>query len=85
MCLDFENDFGISSYISFLDSLINEPNDVKDLRKARVLFNFLGSDQEVANLFNAIGADLVPNLEADNDVNFQIQKYYENSWMTWMA
>ncbi|KAE8038894.1 hypothetical protein FH972_011362 [Carpinus fangiana] len=85
MCLDFENDFGISSYISFLDSLIDEPNDVKDLRKARVLFNFLGSDQEVADLFNAIGTDLVPNLEAYNDVKFQIQKYYENSWMTWMA
>jgi hypothetical protein len=27
MCLDFENDFGVTSYISFLDSLIDEAND----------------------------------------------------------
>jgi hypothetical protein len=85
MCLDFKNDFGISSYISFLDSLIDEANDVKDLRKAHVLHNFLGSDQEVADLFNAIGTDLVPNAEAYKDVKFQIQGYYDNNWMTWMA
>jgi hypothetical protein len=77
MCLDFENDFGITSYISFLDSLIDEVNDVKDMRKAQVLHNFLGSDQEVADLFNAIGTDLVPNAEAYKDVKIQIQKYYE--------
>jgi hypothetical protein len=85
MCLDFENDFGITSYISFLDSLIDEANDVKDMRKARVLHNFLGSDQEVADLFNEIGTDLVPNSETYEDVKLKIQGYYENSWMTWMA
>jgi hypothetical protein len=85
MCLDFENDFGITSYISFLDSLIDEPNNVKDMRKARVLHNFLGSDQEVADLFNEIGTDLVLNSETYKDVKFQIQGYYKNSWMTWMA
>jgi hypothetical protein len=85
MCLDFENDFGITSYISFLDSLIDEPNDVKELRKARVLYNLLGSDQEVADLFNRIGTDLVPNDEAYKEVKLQIQGYYDNNWMTWMA
>ena len=34
MCLDFENDFGVTSYISFLVSLIDEPNDDKMLRNA---------------------------------------------------
>jgi hypothetical protein len=52
MCLDFKNDFGVTSYISFLDSLFNEANDVKILRKAGVLYNCLGSDEEVAKLFN---------------------------------
>ena len=60
MCLDFKNDFGVTSYISFLDSLIDEANDVKMLRKARILRNVLGSDEEVAKLFNEIGTDLVP-------------------------
>jgi hypothetical protein len=85
MCLDFDNDFGISSYLSFLDSLIDEADDVKYMRKAGVLHNFLGSDQEVANLFNEIGTDLVPSAEAYKDVKFQIQKYYKSKWLTWMA
>ncbi|KAE8098673.1 hypothetical protein FH972_016717 [Carpinus fangiana] len=85
MCLDFENDFGISSYISFLDSLIDEANDVKDMRKAQVLRNFLGSDQQVADLFNEIGTDVVPNSDAYKDVKRQIQKYYDIPCMTWMA
>ena len=48
MCLDFKNDFGVTSYISFLDSLIDEAKDVKKLRKAQILHNFLGSNEEVA-------------------------------------
>uniref|UniRef100_A0A2N9GJN9 Uncharacterized protein n=1 Tax=Fagus sylvatica TaxID=28930 RepID=A0A2N9GJN9_FAGSY len=85
MCLDFENNFEITSYISFLDSLIDEAKDVKELRKARVLYNFLGSDEEVAQLFNEIGTDLVPNPETYNDVKHQIQEYYDNKCMTWIA
>ncbi|XP_035546466.1 UPF0481 protein At3g47200-like [Juglans regia] len=85
MCLDFDNDFGVTSYISFLDSHIDEASDVKDLRKARVLYNFLGSDVEVAQLFNEIGTDLVPNLEAYKDVKYQIQECYDNTWMRFTA
>ncbi|KAM4079970.1 hypothetical protein ACB094_09G156000 [Castanea mollissima] len=85
MCVDFENDFGVTSYISFLDSLIVEPNDVKMLRKAGILHNFLGSDEEVAQLFNEIGTDLVPNNEIYSDVRSKIQRHYRNKWMTWIA
>ncbi|KAM4079975.1 hypothetical protein ACJW30_09G157000 [Castanea mollissima] len=85
MCLDFENDFGVTSYISFLDSLIDEANDVKTLRKAQILHNFLGSDEEVAKFFNEIGTDLVPNIEIYSEVRSHIQKHYRNKWMTWIA
>uniref|UniRef100_A0A2N9FZI6 adenylate kinase n=1 Tax=Fagus sylvatica TaxID=28930 RepID=A0A2N9FZI6_FAGSY len=85
ICLDFENDFGVTSYISFLDSLIDEANDVKMLRKVGVLYNCLGSDEEVAKLFNKIGTDLVPNTQIYSYVRLQIQKHYKNKWMTWMA
>ena len=85
MCLDFKNNFEITSYISFLDSLIDEAKDVKELRKARVLYNFLGSDEEVAQLFNEIGTDLVPNPETYKDVKGQMQEYYDNKCMTWIA
>uniref|UniRef100_A0A7N2M2U9 Uncharacterized protein n=1 Tax=Quercus lobata TaxID=97700 RepID=A0A7N2M2U9_QUELO len=84
MCLDFENDFGVTSYISFLDSLINEAKDVKMLTKAQILHNFLGSD-EVAKLFNEIGTDLVPNIEIYRDVRSQIQKHYKRKWLTLIA
>ncbi|KAE8098669.1 hypothetical protein FH972_016713 [Carpinus fangiana] len=55
------------------------------MRKAQVLHNFLGNDQEVADLFNEIGTDLVPNIEAYKDVKFKIQRYYDKYWITWIA
>ncbi|KAK4580904.1 hypothetical protein RGQ29_024524 [Quercus rubra] len=83
MCLDFQNDFGITSYISFLDSLMDEANDVKMLRKAGILYNCLGSDEHVAKLFNEIGTDMMPNSDIYADVNFQIRKHHDTlpSWM----
>ena len=85
MCLDFENDFGISSYISFLDSLINEADDVRDMSKAGLLHNFLGSDQQLVDVINEIGTQLVPNEEAFKEVKIQIHYYYENDRMARMA
>ena len=85
MCLDFQNDFEITSYISFLDSLIDKADDVKMLRQAGILYNYLGSDEHVAQIFNDIGTDLVPNSEIYSDVRVQIQKHYKNQLMTWLA
>ena len=85
MCLDFKNDFVITSYIFFLDSLINEANDVKMQRKAGILYNCLGSDEEVAQVFNEIGTDLVPNSKIYGNIRFQIRKHYENKFMTLLA
>ncbi|KAI9161409.1 hypothetical protein LWI28_017086 [Acer negundo] len=56
ICPDFQNDSQvITSYIFFLHSLIDRPDDVKELRKAHVLINnddaVAGSDEEVARLF----------------------------------
>uniref|UniRef100_A0A2N9EHL3 Uncharacterized protein n=1 Tax=Fagus sylvatica TaxID=28930 RepID=A0A2N9EHL3_FAGSY len=58
MCLGFENDFKITFYICFLQSLIGKPEDVKELRKAGVFYNFFGSDKEVAKLFKEMPTDL---------------------------
>ena len=85
MCLDFQNDFAITSYISFLDSLIDEPIDVKMLRKAGILYNLLGSDDEVARIFNEIGTDLVPNTEIYSNVKPEIQTLYKKQGRTWIA
>ena len=85
MCPDFDNDFGITSYISFLDSLIDEQKDVIDLRNAGILRNLLGSDKEVADVFNEIGTDLVPNLDIYREVRVQIEEYYTMQSMTWIS
>ena len=84
MCLDFQNDFAITSYVSFLDSLIDEPSDVKLLRNAGILYNYLGSDDEVAQVFNEIGTDLVPNIEIYSEVKSQIQDLYKKQGRTWI-
>uniref|UniRef100_A0A2N9F1U4 Uncharacterized protein n=1 Tax=Fagus sylvatica TaxID=28930 RepID=A0A2N9F1U4_FAGSY len=83
MCPDFENDLEVTSYISFLNSLIDDANDVKELRKAGIIHNILGSDEEVAQLFNEIGTELVPNLKINEDVKRDIQEHYETP-MSWM-
>ncbi|KAL8188520.1 hypothetical protein R6Q57_029808 [Mikania cordata] len=72
-------DAGVTSYICLLDSLIDHPEDVKALRKAGVLENSLGSDNEVAKLFNEIGTDLVPNNLAYMEAKKMIQRHYV-SW-----
>ncbi|PNX67704.1 hypothetical protein L195_g063645, partial [Trifolium pratense] len=37
-----------------MDSLIDHPEDVRKLRSEGILLNYLGSDKEVAKLFNII-------------------------------
>ncbi|KAG6641034.1 hypothetical protein I3843_09G045700 [Carya illinoinensis] len=85
MCPDFENNFEITSYILFLDSLIDNVKDVIQLRKKGILKNHLGSDEEVAQLFNEIGTDLVPDPNAYREVRNNIQTHFKTKWKTWIA
>ncbi|XP_047170210.1 uncharacterized protein LOC124838605 [Vigna umbellata] len=85
MCPDFENNFVISSFVAFMDSLIDHPEDVKELRSAEVLCNSLGSDEEVAKLFNTISSDLVPNCGIYSSVGQEIEKHHKKKYRTWFA
>ncbi|KAE8731734.1 Tetratricopeptide repeat (TPR)-like superfamily protein [Hibiscus syriacus] len=84
-CLDYENDFAITSYMCFLDSLIDTAEDVKELRVKGLIHNYLGSDQEVADLFNKMSRDLVPEQGIYNKVTESIHKYCNNPWKTTLA
>ncbi|KAI3788304.1 hypothetical protein L2E82_01065 [Cichorium intybus] len=75
----------VTSYICLLDSLIDHPEDVKALRKAGVLENSLGSDEEVTKLFNEIGTDLLPNNLAYSEAKNKIQRHYESLKNTWLS
>ncbi|XP_009618295.4 UPF0481 protein At3g47200-like [Nicotiana tabacum] len=84
-CPDTPDDFGVTSYLCLMDSLIDHAEDVKELRSKGILLNFLGSDQEVANLFNEIATDLVPNPHAFIDVKHKIENHYNNKGKVWVA
>ncbi|KAK2454291.1 UPF0481 protein [Trifolium repens] len=85
MCPDFDNDYEISSLITFMTSLIDHAEDVKELRSKGVLLNCLGSDEEVAHLFNIISNDLVSNPMTYLEVRDKIHKHYCNTFKTWIA
>ncbi|GMY19153.1 UPF0481 protein At3g47200-like [Fagus crenata] len=71
-----QNDRGVMSYVYFLDSLINEAQDVKELRDAGVLYNDFGSDTELQNFFSEIRDELVSVPDNYIVVKEKIQEYY---------
>ncbi|MFQ6635674.1 hypothetical protein Gotur_011164 [Gossypium turneri] len=81
MCPDFKNDFTFTSYMYLLDLLIDEAEDVKDLREAGILYNGLGSDEEVAKLFNKMNTDLVPSPIIYSGVKRKIHNHWKASWI----
>ncbi|KAL4324847.1 hypothetical protein GQ457_11G006940 [Hibiscus cannabinus] len=80
MCRDFNNNFEVTAYLCFLDSLIDTAEDVKELRVAGMLHNYLGSDEEVADLFNKMSRDLVPDQGMYSFVIDDIHKFCNNPW-----
>ena len=78
MCPNAPDDLSHFLYICFLDSLVKHGVHVMLLQSNYTLYNFLGSDEKVADLFNDIAKDLVPNPHVYADVNTGIQKHYNN-------
>jgi hypothetical protein len=85
MCPDFVNDYGVSSFVYFMNSLIDHPKDVKELRSSGILINSDGTDEEVANIFNIIGEDLMVDIEKYYEVRSKMNDHYENTCKTWIA
>lgn len=85
MWSDNTNSLAITSYVGFLKSLIDHPNDVKELRSKHVLFNRLGSDEEVANVFKEISTFAAEDYGIYGDVTQSIEEHYKSMVKTWMA
>nr|KYP35844.1 UPF0481 protein At3g47200 family [Cajanus cajan] len=98
MCRDVRCEYEFCSYISFMDSLIDNVKDVKELTLSGVVQNLLGSDQDLANLFNELGEDLPTKMYSGFSrtdslafnkkyilVKQQIEKHYTTKWRTWLA
>ncbi|XP_034707137.1 UPF0481 protein At3g47200-like [Vitis riparia] len=84
MCQDGPYDYAVTSYMCFLYDIIDHADDVKELRSKHILSNLLGSDEDVAQLFNEISNDLV-DPEAYKDVKDRIQEHYNKRMNTWIA
>ncbi|KAK7390124.1 hypothetical protein VNO78_25423 [Psophocarpus tetragonolobus] len=94
---NFHNNYEMCSYLAFLNTLIDDANDVKELRVAGVLQNLLGSDEEVAGFLNHIGTELASRefylcstgkmaySKTYTKVKYEIEKHCGNSWKTWLA
>ncbi|KAE8728936.1 Lycopene cyclase [Hibiscus syriacus] len=81
MCPDFENDSEVTSYVWLLDSLIDDAGDVQVLRDDGVLYNALGSDEEVAKLLNKMNPVLVPNPAIYYGVARKVHNHCRTKWI----
>ncbi|XP_062114646.1 UPF0481 protein At3g47200-like [Humulus lupulus] len=86
MCPDnLRTDYGVTSYVCFMRSLIDHPNDVKELRSKKILVSLLGCDEQVTKLFDEIvsstSTELVPNPNMYKDVKDGIRRQYDRKCM----
>ncbi|KAJ0571460.1 hypothetical protein HanHA300_Chr05g0190461 [Helianthus annuus] len=65
-------------YVCLLQLMIINHEDVKVLRDAGVLESYLGTDNDVVNLFNDVASDLVPHNADYSSVKEMIQRHHEN-------
>ncbi|CAL4988557.1 unnamed protein product [Urochloa decumbens] len=71
----------VTDYIFFMDNIINTGKDVELLRSDEVMEQTLGSDEEVAKLFNTMnkGALMGPSSKL-HDVHREVKAYCKKPW-----
>ncbi|XP_062114645.1 UPF0481 protein At3g47200-like [Humulus lupulus] len=85
MCPDnFSTGRGVTCCLYFLNSLIDNGEDAKDMRMANIFRNRLNNDDDVAKFFNDIGTELVPS-PAYVDVKKKIQNHCDSKLTVWVA
>ena len=62
----------ITSYIAFMDNLIDTERDVALLNKCKIILNAIGSDKAVAKLFNSLSKDIT--FDSDNSLKLVRKK-----------
>lgn len=77
----------ITSYVIFMDNLINSPEDVGYLHYRGIIEHWLGSDAEVADLFNGLCQEVVFDIKGSYLylLSEKVNRYYNHRWNTWCA
>ncbi|AEE78634.1 hypothetical protein AtNW77_Chr3g0205081 [Arabidopsis thaliana] len=72
----------ITSYIIFMDNLINSSEDVSYLHYCGIIEHWLGSDSEVADLFNRLCQEVVfdPKDSHLSRLSGDVNRYYNRKW-----
>ncbi|KAF8010444.1 hypothetical protein BT93_J1162 [Corymbia citriodora subsp. variegata] len=72
---------GVTSYVTFMDRIINDEQDVALLHTEGIIQNNLGSDEDVAKLFNSLCTDVtLPSNVRLEAVRGSIDEYRNKSW-----
>ncbi|XAR60993.1 hypothetical protein NMG60_11034560 [Bertholletia excelsa] len=76
----------ITSFICFMDNIVEVGRDIRLLCSVEVLQNVTGSDKTAATLFNNMTKDLTLHPHGQlNDVQLKVAKYYREPWNKWRA
>ncbi|XP_018719144.2 UPF0481 protein At3g47200 [Eucalyptus grandis] len=76
----------VTSYVIFMDKIINNEQDVALLHTQGIIQNNFGSDKAVADLFNSLCIDVaVPSNKNLNYVQQKISKHCKKRWNEWRA
>ncbi|XP_047961352.1 UPF0481 protein At3g47200-like [Salvia hispanica] len=78
-------DFGVTSYINFMKTLIINAKDVKVLREKGILISVLASDEEVLDIFKSIDTYGHSNFGLFCEVKMRINEHCNSKARTWMA
>lgn len=76
----------VTSYIFFMDNIIDSARDVSLLHSQGIIQNAIGSDKAVAKLFNSLSKDITldPNSALDV-VHKKVHHYCRKPWNEWRA
>ncbi|KAJ6366823.1 hypothetical protein OIU77_003244 [Salix suchowensis] len=77
----------ITSFVIFMDNLINSPEDVAYLHYCGIMEHWLGSDADVADLFNQLCQEVVFDINDSylSQLSEDVNHYYNHKWNTWRA
>ncbi|KAK1271139.1 hypothetical protein QJS04_geneDACA024899 [Acorus gramineus] len=76
----------VTSYVFFMDNIIDSSKDVALLNAKGIIQNAVGSDKAVAKIFNSLSKDVTLDQDGPLDeVHRRVNKYCRKSWNMWRA
>ncbi|XP_058083722.1 UPF0481 protein At3g47200-like [Magnolia sinica] len=82
-----ESTIRFTTYFWFMDCLVNTSKDVALLHRKGIIVHWLGSDEDVAYLFNRLCIGIFHNFDENYllDLHQNVQKHCKNQWNMWRA